>query len=91
MRKLMGETLLVDVQLIEQGLDAGDSDRVRQRLHSLNGALASVRAGLLSNACQTWENTLYDGPLDSHATTQIRVLCARLTAVAQCLLAESST
>lgn len=90
MRQLMGDTLLADVQQIEQGLVAGDSTRVRQRLHSLNGALASVRAGALSNACQKWENTLYDGPLDSHATAQIRVLCARLTAVAQCLVAEST-
>ena len=89
MRQLMGDTLLEDVQHIEQGLAAGDADRVRQRLHSLNGALASVRAGVLSNACQTWENTLYEGPLDHHATTQIRALCARLTAVAHCLLAES--
>jgi two-component system capsular synthesis sensor histidine kinase RcsC len=89
-RQLMGDTLLVDVQQIEQGLAAADSTLVRQRLHSLNGALASVRAGVLSNACQEWENTLYEGFLDTHATTQIRVLCARLTAVAQCLLAESS-
>lgn len=90
MRRLMGETLLADVQKIEAGLNAADAVQVRQCLHSLNGAFASVRAGVLSNACQTWENTLYDGPLDPYATAQIRVLCARLTAVAQCLLAESS-
>ena len=91
MRQLMADTLLVDVQQIEQGLTAGDATLVRERLHSLNGALASVRAGELSSACQAWENTLYDAPLDTYATTQIRGVCARLTAVAQCLLAESQT
>ncbi|UZE25619.1 response regulator [Pseudomonas sp. B21-056] len=91
MRQLMGDTLLVDVQHIEQGLADGDSNRVRQYLHCLNGALASVRAEALSNACQKWENALCDGRLDTHATAQIQVLCARLTAVAQCLLAGSST
>ncbi|MHA6574113.1 ATP-binding protein [Pseudomonas yamanorum] len=91
MRQLMADTLLVDVQQIERGLSAGDATLVRERLHSLNGALASVRAGELSSACQEWENALYDAPLDTHATTRIRGLCARLTAVAQCLLAESQT
>ena len=90
MRRLMGETLLVDVQQIEQGLASVDSTYVRERLHSLNGALASVRASVLSGICQAWETNLYEGPLDARATAQIRVLCARLTAVAQCLLAESS-
>ena len=91
MRQLMADTLLADVQQIKQGLAAGDSTVVRERLHSLNGALASVRAGELSSVCQEWENALYDALLDADATTQIRGVCARLTAVAQCLLAQSST
>ncbi len=90
MRRLMGDTLLADVQQIEQGLATADTTFVRERLHSLNGALASVRASVLSSLCQAWENTLYEGPLDARANAQIRVLCARLSAVAQCLLAESS-
>ncbi|WP_407312659.1 ATP-binding protein [Pseudomonas sp. nanlin1] len=90
MRQLMGETLLADVQQIEQALERNDAPQVQQRLHSLSGALASVHAEALYTACQRWENALHEGPLNAHAAQQIRLVCARLSAVAQCLLAEPS-
>lgn len=90
MRQLMGDTLLADVRQIEEGLDSGDSTLVRQRLHSLSGALASVHAEALYAACQQWENALHDEPLNTRVTQQIRTLCVRLSSVAQCLLAELS-
>ncbi|MBI6853144.1 response regulator [Pseudomonas cichorii] len=89
MRQLMGNTLLADIAQIEQGLVASDASQVRQRLHSLSGALASVRAEALYSVCQHWENVLHDGPLNDHVIKQVRRVCARLSAVAQCLLEES--
>nr|WP_288500404.1 response regulator [uncultured Pseudomonas sp.] len=90
MRKLMADTLLTDVQQVEEGLQRSDGLQVRQRLHSLSGALASVHAEALYVACQRWENALHQGPLDAQASQQIRLLCDRLTAVAQCLQSELS-
>lgn len=89
MRQLMAQTLLADIAQIDQGLMAMDANLVRQRLHSLSGALASVHAQTLYRLSQQLEEALHDGPLSDALTHQIRVLCARLEAVSKCLSEQS--
>ncbi|PVZ12664.1 MULTISPECIES: ATP-binding protein [unclassified Pseudomonas] len=89
MRQLMGETLLADIEQIDQGLAAQDANLLRQRLHSLSGALASVRAQGLFGACQQFENALHDGPLTPALAAEIRALASRLATVAHTLLAPA--
>nr|WP_314877797.1 ATP-binding protein [uncultured Pseudomonas sp.] len=85
MRELMAKTLVTDIAHIEQGLQDADAGVVRQRLHSMSGALASVHAHTLHHLCQQLEEALQEGPLGTPQIMQIRALCARLSAVAQCL------
>ncbi|MGC7840845.1 ATP-binding protein [Pseudomonas sp. L7] len=85
MRELMAQTLVADISQIEQGLQASDALVVRQRLHSMSGALASVHAQALHHLCQQLEEALHAGPLDAPLIVQIRALCARLAALAQSL------
>ncbi len=85
MRQLMAQTLVADITQVEQGLLEMDALLVRQRLHSISGALASVHAQTLYPLCQQLEEALHEGPLNAPLTQQIRALCARLVAVAQCL------
>lgn len=90
MRELMAETLLADIAQLEQGLAGKDATLVRQRLHSLSGALASVNAQTLYKNCQQLENALHEGPLTVSVIQQVRALCSRLSAVAHCLSVEPS-
>ncbi|MGE8478559.1 MAG: ATP-binding protein [Pseudomonas shirazensis] len=85
MRELMAQTLIADIAHIEQGLVAMDASLVRQRLHSLSGALASVHAQTLYQLSQQLEEALHNGPLTPLLVQQIRALCARLMAVSKCL------
>ncbi|PYB80518.1 hybrid sensor histidine kinase/response regulator [Pseudomonas soli] len=85
MRQLMSKTLVTDIAHIEQGLSDMDAIVLRQRLHSLSGALASVNAQTLHIFCQQLEGAIYDGPLTTALVQQIRALCVRLAAVAKCL------
>ncbi|RZA13676.1 MAG: Hpt domain-containing protein, partial [Proteobacteria bacterium] len=88
MRQLMERTLHEDIEQIEQGLRSGDGTLVQQRLHSLNGGLATVRATALSMACGQWEAALEQGPLDARASAGIKVLLERLRVVAMALREE---
>lgn len=85
MRELMAKTLMADIGQIEQGLLELDATAVRQRLHSLSGALASVHAQRLYLLSQQLEEALHAGPLSEPLVQQVRALCARLTAVSKCL------
>lgn len=85
MRELMAQTLVTDIAEIEQGLLQSDVLAVRQTLHRMSGALASVHAQTLHHLCQQLEEALHAGPLDTRLAMQVRGLCARLAAVAQCL------
>lgn len=88
MRELMAQTLLADIAQIEQGLVDMDALAVRQRLHSLSGALASVHAQTLHALGHELENALHEGPMTTAIVQRIRALCTRLAAVAQCLSEE---
>ncbi|WP_433690037.1 ATP-binding protein [Pseudomonas monteilii] len=90
MRGLMAETLVVDIEQIEQGLIKMDATMVQQRLHSLSGALASVNAQALYTQCQQLENALHGGPLTASVIKQVRALCSRLSALANYLAVEHS-
>ncbi|MDZ5604551.1 ATP-binding protein [Pseudomonas sp. RP23018S] len=86
MRHLMRETLLADIAQLQQGLQHGDALQVRQRLHSLGGALATVNAQALYRACQQLENALHDEHLGEDVVQAIQALSARLSTVAERLL-----
>lgn len=89
MHDLLIRTLDDDIKAIETGLALGDATDVRQRLHSLSGGLATLRAMALARTCGQWEHALQEGPLDARIRSGIEALLGRLRSVASALTTQS--
>ncbi|MBK3509162.1 response regulator [Pseudomonas sp. MF6747] len=91
MHRLFITTMLDDIRLTRQGLDANDKEQVVRYLHRMNGSLASLRASRLSAACNALEGALYKGSLSPSLVAQVRDLLQRLEEVMDAIALNPSS
>ncbi|MGC3039628.1 Hpt domain-containing protein, partial [Pseudomonas aeruginosa] len=61
-------TLREDMQQLRLALDQRDDRRLRERLHSIAGALGVEQARALAEQCSALVNALVDSPIDAALT-----------------------